>query len=139
MSENFELATKLAEIRKNMRKTPTFARHQSEKFVRVKPSWRRPRGIDNKVRKNMNGVRRMPKIKYMKPEPIRFVLPNGFRKVLIHNPMDLEPLICLNKVYCGEIAHSVGAKKRIAIVNRAKELGITLTNGHARLIEEIKE
>ena len=49
------------------------------------------------------------------------------------------PLASLNRFYCGEIAHAVGARKRIGIVNRTKELGICLLNGNARHIEEIEE
>lgn len=129
----------LIKITKLYKKKPSFIRHHSDRYKRVKPSWRRPRGIDSKVRRHCKGERTMPGKRFMKPAIIKYLLPNGMRKVTINNVNDLEPLISLNRFYCGEIAHSVGARKRIAIVNRAKELGITLLNGEARLIEEISE
>lgn len=113
-----------------------FNRFQSDKFKRVKPSWRKPRGIDNRVRKRYKGAMEMPSIGYKGDKLVRHLLPNGFHKVIINNVNDLEALISLNRVYCGEIARTVGAKKRVDIVKRAEELGIVLTNGTARIAKE---
>jgi large subunit ribosomal protein L32e len=129
----------LIKILRERKKKYKFARHQSDIFKRVKPSWRRPHGIDSKVRMRCKGVKRRPGVTFKQPELLRHLLPNGLRKVRIFNVDELEALTCLNRFYCGEIAHAVGARKRIAIVNRAKELGIHLLNGEARLVEEIPE
>ena len=139
MEEQFTTPNPLICIKEEFRKKIKFVRHHSDRYKRVKPSWRKPRGIDSNVRKGLNGQRKMPKIGYKKPDVVRYLLPNGLRKFRIYNTDDLEPLICLNRSYCAEIAHSVGAKKRIAIVNRAKELGIHVTNAEARLVEAIPE
>ncbi|KAH9411566.1 ribosomal protein L32 [Ordospora pajunii] len=139
MSEEFLSPNPLVEIKEAYSKKKVFSRHHSDKYKRIKPSWRKPHGIDSKVRLKMKGQKEMPNIKYKKPEEVRFLLPNGLRKVRIFNINDLTPLTSLNRFYCGEIAHGVGAKKRIAIVNKAKELGICIINANARLVPEFEE
>ncbi|GMT25777.1 hypothetical protein PFISCL1PPCAC_17074, partial [Pristionchus fissidentatus] len=119
--------------------TRRFERHESDRYYRLKPNWRRPKGIDNRVRRRFKGQRLMPNIGYGNARNIRHVLPNGFKKVLVHNTKDLDMLLMNNKRYCGEVAHAVSAKKRKAIVERAAALNIKLTNGHARLRTEEHE
>eukprot|EP00993_Chasmostoma_nieuportense_P005195 NODE_5826_length_605_cov_330.836820_g5661_i0.p1 GENE.NODE_5826_length_605_cov_330.836820_g5661_i0~~NODE_5826_length_605_cov_330.836820_g5661_i0.p1 ORF type:complete len:141 (+),score=9.78 NODE_5826_length_605_cov_330.836820_g5661_i0:76-498(+) len=119
------------------RKThPDFVRLQSHIFARVKPSWRRPRGIDCAMRRRFKGQPKMPRIGYGQTKYLRHVHPDGRKHFIVHNPQELEMLIMLNNKYAAVIAGATGARKRLAIVKRAKELGIKLTNGHARLRQE---
>ncbi|CAD5226789.1 unnamed protein product [Bursaphelenchus xylophilus] len=121
------------------KRTHRFTRHESDRYHRVRPSWRKPKGIDNRVRRRFKGQRVMPSIGFRNAKATRDVLPNGFKKVLVHNAKELDMLLMQNKYYCGEIAHAVSAKTRKLIVERAQQLNIKLTNGNARLRTEESE
>ena len=46
------------------KKVNKFKRHQSDRFMRVAESWRRPKGIDGRVRRKFKGAIKMPNIGY---------------------------------------------------------------------------
>ncbi|KAG9509592.1 60S ribosomal protein L32 [Fragariocoptes setiger] len=130
------IVTPLVKPKITKKRTKRFIRHQSDRYDKLKPNWRKPKGIDNRVRRRFKGQIRMPKIGYGNKKSTRHVLPNGFRKVLVHNVKELEMLMMLNRRFCGEISHTVSSKSRRTIVQRGKQLGIRLTNGSARLRSE---
>ena len=45
------------------KRTARFNRHQSDRFKCVDPSWRKPKGIDNRVRRRFKGQAAMPKVR----------------------------------------------------------------------------
>uniref|UniRef100_A0A2M3ZFA4 60S ribosomal protein L32 n=1 Tax=Anopheles braziliensis TaxID=58242 RepID=A0A2M3ZFA4_9DIPT len=115
------------------KRTKKFIRHQSDRYDKLAPAWRRPKGIDNRVRRRFKGQYLMPNIGYGSNKRTRHMLPCGFKKFLVHNVRELEVLMMQNRVYCAEIAHAVSSKKRKAIVERAKQLAIKVTNPNGRL------
>ena len=104
--------------RKSIKKHPKgFRRHQSDTNIGVKDSWRRPKGIDSRVRRKFKGCGIvMPNIGYGTAKKTRHQLPNGLLKFLVHNASDLDVLLMHNRTYCAEVAHGVSARKRKEIV-----------------------
>ena len=119
------------------KKTNKFTRFEYEDYRgKMSASWRRPRGIDCCVRRKYRGTKRMVKIGYGSNKRTRYVMPNGFKKMLISNKQDLETLLMNNRVFCGELAHNLSAKTRKELVKRAHELNVNLTNSKGRVSKE---
>ncbi|KAI3951798.1 hypothetical protein MKW92_030469 [Papaver armeniacum] len=117
-------------IKKRVKK---FKRPHSDRYHRVGESWRRPKGIDSRVRRKFKGVTLMPNIGYGSDKKTRHYLPNGFKKFVVHNVKEVELLMMHNRTYCAEIAHNVSTRKRKEIVERAAQLDVVVSNGQARL------
>lgn len=126
-------------FKKESGKKKVFKRYHSDRYVRLKTSWRHPRGLDNRVRKKHRGCPEMPSKRFRTPAIVKDILPCGLREVIINNVSDLKALTSVNRRYCATISSTVGARTRIMIVNEAKLLGIHVTNGMARLMEAVQE
>ncbi|XP_068702776.1 large ribosomal subunit protein eL32-like [Montipora capricornis] len=116
-----------------------FIRHQSDRYDRLKPNWRKPKGIDNRVRRRFKGQYLMPNIGYGSNKKTKHLMPDGFKKFLIRNVKELEVLLMSNRRYAAEVAHNVSSRKRKDIVERALQLNIKVTNANARLRSEENE
>ncbi|XP_040334361.1 60S ribosomal protein L32-like, partial [Herpailurus yagouaroundi] len=121
------------------KRTKKFIRHQSDRHVKIKRNRRKPRGIDNRVHRRLKGQILMPNVGYGSNKKTKHMLPCGFRKFLVHNVKELEVLLMCNKSYCAETAHKVSSKNQKAIVERAAQLAIRVTNPNARLCSEENE
>lgn len=134
------MTVKPLEKRKKVVKRPNkVKRHQSDQFMRVKESWRKPRGIDSRVRRKFKGNIRMPTIGSGTDKKVRHQMPNGFYRFVVNNMKDLELLMMQNRKYAAEIAHNVSSRKREELVKRAAQLNIKVTNGAAKMRENENE
>merc|ERR1712042_374670 len=112
-----------------------FIRHQSDRFDRVDASWRKPKGIGSRVRRRFKGQYLMPSVGYGTKAADRHRCKDqrNFKRFVVNNVSELEVLMMNNRVFCAEIAHAVSAKKRKAIIERAEQLDVHVTNKNAKL------
>jgi large subunit ribosomal protein L32e len=119
------------------KRTKKFIRHQADQFKRIaRSSWRKPKGIDGRVRRRFKGAIPMPSIGYGSDKVTRNIHPHGFKQVVVSNVTELELLLMHNRTYAATVAHSVSSRVRREIVARAEQLAIRVTNANAKLRAE---
>lgn len=114
------------------KKKPSFVRQESWRFKRLKENWRRPRGLDNKMRRKIKGWPPTVNVGYRGPKISRGLHPSGYKEVLISNLKGIKDIDPKNEAL--RIAHSVGKRKRTAIIVEARKRKIKILN-----IKEAKE
>jgi large subunit ribosomal protein L32e len=105
---------------------PRFNREESWRYKRVKSAWRSPRGKTSRVRRSKNGWPAVVKIGYSRPAAVRGIHPSGLRDILVYRPSDLDNVDANTQV--ARIAHTVGERKRVLIVEEAKKKNIRILN-----------
>jgi len=111
-------------------KKPDFVRYESWRYKRVKPSWRKPKGVDNKIK--CKGWPKSVDVGYRSPKSVRGLHPSGFEEVIVHNVQDLDAITPVQAV---RISHTVGRRKRADIVERAEDRKIVVLNKRVRPVE----
>uniref|UniRef100_A0A2R9AE28 60S ribosomal protein L32 n=1 Tax=Pan paniscus TaxID=9597 RepID=A0A2R9AE28_PANPA len=102
------------------KRTKKFIWHQSDRYVKIKRNWWKPRGIDNRVHRRFRVQILMPNTGYGSNKKTKHILPSGFQKFLVHNVKELEVLL-------------------MSIVERAAQLAVRVTNPNARLCSKENE
>jgi len=116
---------------------PAFVRQESWRYVRIHPEWRKPKGVDSKMRRQDKGWPPLVRVGYRGPAGARGLHPSGHHEVLVYRAKDLDLLVPGSDV--ARIGGTVGAKKRESILQRATELGIRVVNPTGlRIIESEK-
>jgi large subunit ribosomal protein L32e len=129
----------LLQARKKVAHTrPKFVRQESWRYDRLAESWRRPKGKDNKMRRQLSGAPRLVKIGYRGPKKARGLHPSGYTDNLVFNVRDLGRLDPAGDA--ARIGHAVGQRKRLLILAEARSRGIKVLNpGKEQKAEEAPE
>ena len=136
--KNPSLSQKALKVRARAKnKKPAFVRAESWKYDRFSLSWRRPRGLDNKIRRKIKGWPAGVSVGYKGPKIARGLHPSGYREVLVYNVKDLSTVD--PNTQAARIAHTVGKRKRALIIAEAKKLNIKILNFKASPETEKKE
>jgi len=108
------------------KKRPHFKRFESWRFVRIKDQWRKPRGIDNHMRTELQGWPKSVKVGYRGPTKVRGLHSSGKEEVMVWNTKDLEKVDPETQV--ARIGGTVGGRKREAMIEKAAELKLRILN-----------
>jgi large subunit ribosomal protein L32e len=108
------------------KKKPAFVRSESWRYMKLKESWRRPRGLDNKMRRKIKGWPPTVSVGYKGPKAARGLHPSGYKEVLVHNAKELSDID--PKTEAARIAHTVGKRKRVQILAEAKKRKVFILN-----------
>ncbi|MBO96502.1 MAG: 50S ribosomal protein L32e [Euryarchaeota archaeon] len=122
-----ETAKALAFRAQQKKKQPAFRRQEWYRYKRLsRSSWRKPNGLQSKMRLNRKYRPPMVRIGYRKISSARGLHPSGFEEVLVHNLNDLEGLD--PETQAVRIGARVGNRKRLDIHDKANSLGIRVLN-----------
>ncbi len=113
-------------IRVRNRKRANFKRQNLAQKKRLKDTWRRPRGLQSKQRRQYRAKGRHPKPGFGAPAAVRGFHPSGYRDVLVYNVNDLAGINPETEAI--RIAGTVGNRKRAAMQDKALELGLKVLN-----------
>ncbi|TLY07860.1 MAG: 50S ribosomal protein L32e [Thaumarchaeota archaeon] len=116
----------IAARKKVAEKRPKFIRQESWRYDRLAENWRKPKGKDNKMRKQKSGMPAIVKVGYRGPRVSRGLHPSGYTDNLVHNVNELARLD--PKKDAARLGHTVGKRKRVEMIAKASELGIKVLN-----------
>lgn len=116
----------LAARKKVSSKRPKFIRQESWRYDRLAENWRKPKGKDNKMRKQKAGHPDIVKIGYRGPKVSRGLHPSGYNDIAVFNVKDLAGLD--PKKDAIRMGRTVGTRKRKDIVEEATKMGLKMLN-----------
>src|SRR5438132_7672777 len=109
----------------NMSKN-AFNRQESWRYKRVKPAWRRARGVTSKIRKEEAGWPPKVKVGYGTAAATRGLHPRGLQERLIHRLSELEGLD--PKIHIIRISARVGERKRLPLLEEIRHRNFHIAN-----------
>lgn len=118
---------KLLEIKKKIKsKLPTFSRKDSHKKVRIGSKWRKPKGIQNKMRLQLRAHKKIVKAGYRTPNSLRHLTDEGMNVISVSNLKELEKVNSKEDVVI--ISSSVSNKTRLSMIEFALSKNIKIEN-----------
>ena len=115
------------EIKSAMKKRqPSFKRQEFNKRIRLRrSSWRKPRGVDSKMREQWGGYRAIVKIGYRTPRKLRGRLSNGLIEVKVST---VKELTSIPKDQIAVIPRTMGNRRRLELLKEALKSKISISN-----------
>lgn len=113
--------------RKTKLRKPLFLAQDSHKKARVgnKKRWRKPKGLQSKIRLSKKGYRKMPSQGYRAPKAIRGSTREGLFPIVVNTLSQLDKLDKNNIIV---LSSSLGTRKKIDILEETKKKGLKVDN-----------
>ncbi len=106
-----------------------FKRKEWSAEKRVGSSWRKPRGVNSKIRVREKSKGRAVKVGHRSPVKGRGFHPSGFKEFLINNESQLDMAMKLkDEKVAIRIAAGVGGRKKAIMVKKADEAKLKILN-----------
>lgn len=105
---------------------PAFVRQESWRYKRVKPAWRRARGVTSKIRKEEAGWPAKVKVGYGTAARTRGLHPRGLQERRVYKLSELDALD--PKIHIVKIAARVGERKRLLILEELRQRNFHVAN-----------
>lgn len=119
------MAERLLRVRTRQKsKKPEFNFHDSHKKKRLGTSWRKPRGLHNKLRQQIAAKGKLVRPGFGSPRAVRGFHPCGLPEMLVNNLAELSRA----QGFAVRIASAVGRKKRLEIEAKAEQTGLKVLN-----------
>jgi len=113
---------------------PKFTRTDSHKKDRVESgTWRRPKGLQSKMRLHKKGYHRTVDTGYGTPAALRGTTRDGLIIKRVDNLKDLEQL---DPKKDAALIGNLGRRKKEELINKAQEKGVTLANLAVKAYQE---
>ena len=119
-------------------KKPKFSRQDSHKKPKLGTKWRRPKGLQSKMRLNRRGYKRSISKGWKSPKAVRGLDKTGLQPIMVQT---LNQLKNIDKESQSIILSSgVGRKKKIDIINEALKLNLEIINFDAKAyLEKVEQ
>ncbi|MGI0054272.1 MAG: 50S ribosomal protein L32e [Thermoplasmata archaeon] len=110
------------------RRRPLFVRQAAHRYWRIgrDESWRSPRGLQSKQRRHYGYRSVVVSIGYRGPARARGLVPSGFRPIIVHTAKELDAIDAEREAVI--IARTVGTRRRLAMEEAARRLGLHILN-----------
>jgi len=117
----------LLELRRRIKKSkPSFVRQDHHKKSRLKNKWRRPKGLQSKLRLHIRGKGKNVSQGYRSPRKVRDLSKEGLKIVRVESAKDIASLD--KEKHCIILSATVGKKKRIVILKKIQEMQLKVLN-----------
>jgi len=118
---------RLLEVRKTIKdKKPEFKQQNFGRKMRISDRWRKPKGHQSKMRHRFKGYPIMVSQGWRSPVEVRGLHGKGFEPILVSNLTQIDKIDKKDQAII--VAATVGDKKRLAIIEKAESLNITILN-----------